>query len=207
MRENGSGGRVRGTLATGRWWEVEGGLWRVEEGTALTLCCAPRRATPARQTGVGEVRMVCDGDGVAMQECAVCCREEEGGSAACARGPGARQETRQCQERKGRGVAAPAVPQSHCRRFRRRHSRSGAREGLCHGDTDTLQTITEGQYRDCRACILHKRNRTICDQQWDEKADDEIVHAGGWMDMEPSLGLLGEPAAPPGPWRVWRAMG
>lgn len=152
-------------------WRVEGGGWRVDEGTALTLCCcAPRRATPARQAGVGEVGTVCDGDGVEMmEECAVSCREDEEdvGSAAWARGLGARQEVRQCEDRKGQGPAAPAVPQSHCRRFRRRHSRSGGERGSRLTETWTRlrpsqRRLPYGYSVECvDTWILDKRNRAI----------------------------------------------
>lgn len=73
----------------------------VEEGTALTACCPPGRATPARECGIGEVGMVCDANGVAVEEFEPFRREREVCSAVCARDPGARQQIRDCQENDG----------------------------------------------------------------------------------------------------------
>lgn len=133
------GGRMKGLERVGSV-----AIWRrqtVEEGTALTLCCPPRRATPARQGWIGNIGLVCDVEGVKVEESEPVCREEEGCSAPFARGPGAHQHVRACQSRgDGYGVAPPAVPQSHSRPFRRRHSRGGAR-GAGIRLTETSDTL------------------------------------------------------------------
>lgn len=82
---------------------MEGGIGSNLVEMALTQYCPPRRrrATPAQKCGIGEVGVVCDVDGVEVVELESLCREEEVGSAVCARDSGSRQRSRNCQESSG----------------------------------------------------------------------------------------------------------
>jgi hypothetical protein len=68
---------------------------------ALTQSCPPRRAAPTRECGTGKVGVVRDVDGVKVVKLEPLCREEEVGSAVCARDPGSRQGSWECQESSG----------------------------------------------------------------------------------------------------------